>query len=571
MGSLKDHLTELLINNKLITQEKINQALEIQQKKGGRLSDIIIDLKFIKESDLISVLSQGLGLPLIDLKRFKIDYQIVKIIPVDIARRYLIIPISKVGDTITLAMADPLNIFAIDHVESLTGYKIHPIISSGSDILQTIELSYPDATKGVIDDLVKEISVSSIEVIKEEREALPSDQELGRISHEVPVIKITNMILEESIKKKASDILIEPWDKKLRVRFRIDGILQEEKAPPKNMHASIVSRIKVISNLNIAEHRLPQDGRFKVKMFDREIDFRVSILPSSFGEKVAIRILDKSQATLDIEKLGFSEDAVSKLKNVAKMPHGMILICGPTGSGKTTTLYSILKLVDSPEKNIVTVEDPVEYQLEGINQVTTRTEIGLTFASALRSILRQDPNVIMIGEIRDYDTVDIAIKSALTGHLALSTLHTTTSSGAIVRLVNMGIEPYLINSSLICAVAQRLVRKICFYCKEKYALKEEIIDSLKLSSDIIKKNAFFRGKGCSQCFNTGYSGRVGIAEMLLLSVQIRELILNRAQEHVIKEQARKEGMRTLREEGMDAVLKGITTLEEVLRVTAPDE
>lgn len=571
MGSLKDRLTELLINNKLITQEKMDQALEVQQKKGGRLSDIIIDLKFIKESDLISVLSQGLGLPLIDLKRFKIDYQIVKIIPADIARRYLIIPISKVGDTITLAMADPLNIFAIDHVESLTGYKIHPIISSGSDILQTIELSYPDVTKGVIDDLVKEMSVSSIEVIKEEREILPTDQELGRISHEVPVIKITNMMLEESIKKKASDILIEPWDRKLRVRFRIDGILQEEKAPPKNMHASIVSRIKVISNLNIAEHRLPQDGRFKVKMFDREIDFRVSILPSSFGEKVAIRILDKSQATLDIEKLGFSEDAVSKLKNVAKMPHGMILICGPTGSGKTTTLYSILKLVDSPDKNIVTVEDPVEYQLEGINQVTTRPEIGLTFASALRSILRQDPNVIMIGEIRDYDTVDIAIKSALTGHLALSTLHTTTSSGAIVRLVNMGIEPYLINSSLICVVAQRLVRKICFYCKEKYVLKEEIIDSLKLSSDIIKKNTFFRGKGCSQCFNMGYSGRAGIAEMLLLSMQIRELILNRAQEHVIKEQARKEGMRTLREEGMDAVSKGVTTLEEVLRVTAPDE
>jgi len=571
MVSLKDRLTELLINNKIITAEQLNRALDVQIKKGGKLSDIIVDLKFIKEKELISVLSEGLGLPLIDLKRFKIDAEVAKIIPIDIARRYQIIPISKMGDTITLAMVDPLNIFAIDHVEALTGYKINPIISPGADIAQAIELSYPDTTGGVIDNLVKEIAVTSIEFIKEEKEALPTDQELDRISREPPVIKITNMILEEGINKRASDILIEPWDRKLRVRFRIDGVLHEEKSPPKSMHPSIVSRIKVMSNLNIAEHRLPQDGRFKAKVSVREIDFRVSVLPSSLGEKVAIRILDKSQAMLDIEKMGFSEENVSKLKNVVKTPHGMILVCGPTGSGKTTTLYSLLKLVDTPEKNIVTVEDPVEYQLEGINQVTVRPEIGLTFASALRSILRQDPNVIMIGEIRDYDTVDIAIKSALTGHLALSTLHTTTSSGAIVRLINMGVEPYLINSSLICVVGQRLVRKICFYCKEKYTIGKEIVDTLKLNMDTIKKYEFLRGRGCSNCFNSGYSGRVGIAEILLLSAKIRELILSRAQEHIIKQQARKEGMRTLREEGMQAVLKGITTLDEVIRVTAPDE
>lgn len=571
MVSLKDRLTELLITNKLITPEQLNQALEVQSKKGGKLSDIIVDLKFIKENELISVLSEGLGVPLIDLKRFKIDAEVAKVVPIDIARRYQIIPISKMGDTITLAMADPLNIFAIDHVEALTGYKINPIISPGQDISQAIELSYPDTTKGAIDSLVKEIAVTSIEFIKEEKEATPSDQELDRISREPPVIKITNMILEEGINKRASDILIEPWDRKLRVRFRIDGVLQEERSPPKSMHPSIVSRVKVMSNLNIAEHRLPQDGRFKAKVSGREIDFRVSILPSSLGEKVAIRILDKSQAMLDIEKLGFSEDIVSKLKKVAKTPHGMILVCGPTGSGKTTTLYSLLKLIDAPEKNIVTVEDPVEYQLEGINQVTVRPEIGLTFANSLRSILRQDPNVIMIGEIRDYDTVDIAIKSALTGHLALSTLHTTTSSGAIVRLINMGVEPYLINSSLICVLAQRLVRKICFYCKEKYVLEKEIINALKLNTDTVKKYEFLRGKGCSHCFNTGYSGRVGIAEALLLSAKIRELILSRAQEHIIKQQARREGMRTLREEGMQAVSRGITTLEEILRVTAPDE
>jgi len=585
MLSLKERLTEILINNKIITQEQLDQALSVQKQKGGKLSDIIVDLKFIKENELVSLLSEGIGLPLIDLKRFKIDYEIVKSVPVEIARHYQLVPISKMGDTITLAMADPLNIFAIDHVEALTGFKINPIISSSRDIMQTIEVSYPDATKGVIDDLVKEMSFSPLEVIKEEREILPSDQELDRISRETPVIKITNMVLEEAVKKKASDILIEPLDKQLRIRFRIDGILQETQSPPKAMHPSIVSRLKVMSDLNIAEHRLPQDGRFKVKIFAREVDFRVSILPSSFGEKVAIRILDKYQATLDIEKLGFSEGTVSKLKKIAHLPHGMLLVCGPTGSGKTTTLYSILKFVDSPDKNIVTVEDPVEYQLEGINQVTARPDIGLTFAGALRSILRQDPNVIMVGEIRDFETVDIAIKSALTGHLVLSTLHTTTSSGAIVRLINMGVEPYLINSSLVCVMTQRLVRKICSYCKEKYIIKDEIIESLKLRFDspglldggdeavlaAAKKPEFFRGKGCPHCLNKGYSGRIGIAEVLILTSQVRELILKRAQEHLIKKQARKEGMETLRESGLRAVLKGITTIDEVLRVTAPDE
>lgn len=571
MASLKDRLTEILINNKLITSQQLLKAIQAQKEKGGRLSDIIVALKFIKENELISALSEGLGLPLIDLKRFKIDYEITKIIPLTIARHYQIIPVSKMGDTITLAMADPLNIFAIDHVEVLTGYKINPIIAQAEDILQAIELVYPDVTTGVIEDLVKEMAVTSIELVREEKEILPSDKELSRICSEAPVILVTNIILENAVKGKASDILIEPFDKKIRLRFRIDGILYEEKAPPKKMHASIVSRIKVMSDLNISEHRLPQDGRFKVKLVGNEVDFRVSVLPSSFGEKVALRLLDKSQATLDIEKLGFSEDTIQKFKKVACLPHGMILVCGPTGSGKTTTLYSVLKFVDSPEKNIVTVEDPVEYQLQGINQVTARPEIGLSFANALRSILRQDPNVIMIGEIRDYETVDIAIKSALTGHLVLSTLHTTTAPGSIARLVNMGVEPYLINSSLICIVAQRLVRKICTYCKESYIVKDEIIDSLKLNLDKIQKPEFFRGKGCPRCFNTCYSGRTAIAEVLLFTQRIRDLILSRAQEHIIKNEARREGMRTLREDGLGAALKGLTTIEEVLRVTAPDE
>jgi len=571
MLSLKERLTEILIDHNLISEEQLKKALSVQEEKGGRLSDIVVELKFIQETELVSLISRSLGLPLIDLKRFKIDPELLKIIPADIARHYLIMPISKIADTVTLAMADPLNIFAIDHVKSLTGYKINPVISGSKDIVQAIEVSYPDATKSIIDDLVKEISASSIELIKEENEVLPSDQELDRVSREAPVIKITNMILEEAVMKKSSDILLEPFDKKLRIRFRVDGLLSEQKSPPKSMYASIVSRIKVMSDLNISEHRLPQDGRFKVKLSGREVDFRVSILPSSFGEKVAIRILDKNQAMLDIEKLGFSENTVSVLKKISKLPHGMMLVCGPTGSGKTTTLYSLIKLLDSSEKNIVTVEDPVEYQLDGINQVTARPEIGLTFAASLRSILRQDPNIIMVGEIRDYETVDIAIKSALTGHLVLSTLHTTTAPGSIVRLINMGVEPYLINSSIVCVMAQRLVRKICTHCKESYTIKEDVLVNLKLDPRKYVKKEFFRGKGCAHCFNLGYSGRTGIAEVLLLSPKIRELILARAQEHIIKEQARKEGLITLREDGLASVFKGLTSLEEILRVTAPDE
>ncbi|MCK9595124.1 MAG: ATPase, T2SS/T4P/T4SS family [Candidatus Omnitrophica bacterium] len=571
MVSLKDRLTEILIKNRIISQVQLDEAIEVQTKKGGRLSDIIIDLKMVKESDLNLSLSEGLSLPLIDLKRFRMDPEIIKIIPANIARAYQIIPISKIGDSITLAMADPLNIFAIDHVEALTGYKINPIISSSLDIIAAIDMAYPDSTKDIIGDMVKEMSVSSIELVKEEKEKSLSDMELGAVSQEAPVIKITDLILEDGVKRRASDILIEPFEKKVRVRFRIDGMLLETQNPPKNLHSSIVSRLKVMSMLNIAEHRLPQDGRFKAKLQRKEVDFRVSILPSSFGEKVAIRILDKTQATLDIDKLGFSKEVTDPLRRLSKLPHGMILVCGPTGSGKTTTLYSMVKLVDTSEKNIVTVEDPVEYQLEGINQVNVRQDVGLTFASALRAILRQDPNIIMIGEIRDLETVDIAIKSALTGHLVFSTLHTTTACGSIVRLVNMGIEPYMINSSLVCVVAQRLLRKVCTHCKEEYTLSSEMIENMKLALPDPKKAKFFRGKGCSHCLNLGYSGRVGIAEVLILSASIREMILKGAQEHMIKRQARKEGMNTLREDGLRAALAGQTTLEEVLRVTARDE
>lgn len=570
MASLKDYLTEILINNRLLTWEQLSQALSAQKENGGCLRDAIIGLNFIKEEELDFVLSRSLGLPLIDLKHFRIDPDIVKIIPINIARRYKIVPVSKTGDMITLAMADPLNIFTVDHVSSLGGYKINPVISDGQDILRTIDFFFSDSIDSA-DELLKVMSVSPLELVKEEKEVSPSDQELNLISKQAQAIQVTNMIIEEGVRKKASDILIEPFSNCLRVRFRIDRILREEKTFPKNIHPSIVSRIKAMSDLNIAEHRLPQNGRFKLKFLIREVDFRVSILPCVFGEKVAICILDKTKVALNIEKLGFSPYILADLEKAAKLPQGLILICGPAGSGETATLYSLVKFIDASDKNIVTVEDLVEYRLEGINQVTVRPDIGLTFASVLRSILKQDPNVIMISEVRDYETVDIAVKSALTGHLVISTMRALTTAGAIVNLVNMGVEPYLVNSSLVCVMAQRLVRKICSYCKEEYTINKELLKILKIKLDGIKDPKFFRAKGCSRCFNTGYNGETGIAEVILLSDTVRKLILENAPERIIKEQARQEGMHTLRENGIVQALKGLTSLEEVFRVTVPDE
>ena len=565
MPSLKERLTKILIKNKLITPEQLEAALEIQKQKGGKLSNVIVEQGFIKQNDLVYALSQGLGLPLIDLKRIKVNTAVLNIISPKLCRHYQIIPISQIGSTLTIVMADPLNIFAIDALRNLTGLQINPIISTAEQILQAIEQFYPDTTSGVINELLEEISEDKLQLIKEEKKEVISDQELGSASRQGPIIRITNMLLSEAVRKQSSDILIEPMPESLRIRFRIDGILRVQEAPPKAMHPLIVSRIKVLSELDISEHRLPQDGRFKAKIKGRNVDFRVSILPSSQGEKVAIRVLDKTTATLDVDKLGFDELSISRLKKTAHSPHGMILVCGPTGSGKTTTLYSLIKFVDTPKDNIITVEDPVEFELEGINQVTSRPEIGLTFASALRSILRQDPDIIMIGEIRDFETVNIAIKSALTGHLVLSTLHTTTASGAIVRLINMGVEPFLITSSLVAVLAQRLLRKLCSKCKEKYKITKEMADNLNISDS---SNVFYRPCGCKHCFDTGYSGRIGIVEVLIPSANIKNLILARAQESQIKQASKNEGMTTLRDNALDLAREGQTSVAEVLRITA---
>ncbi len=568
--TLKDRLIKILFEKGLLDEAKLEKAKKEQKTKGGKLSDILVKLNLVKQEDLMVVLSQQLKIPLMKLSKFNVTPEITKIIPRKIAAHYQIIPISKIADTLTVAMADPLNIFTLDDIKALTGFKINPVITTSEEIQEALNTYYGGSDKIVFDGLLKEI-----EEHKEEGLATTGAkkkvtvEDIIKTIQSAPIVKITDMLLAESIKRRSSDILIEPQGEKLRVRYRVDGILQEGQALPMFMSAGIVSRIKVMAELDIAEQRLPQDGRFKAKIDNNEIDFRVSVIPSSFGEKVAIRILDKSQALLDITKLGFELKPLTVLNTAAKQPHGMILICGPTGSGKTTTLYSILKCVDTPTKNLITVEDPIEYQLEGVNQVTARPEIGLTFANALKSILRQDPDIVMVGEIRDFETVDIAIKAALTGHLVLSTLHTTTASGAIVRLMNMGVEPFLITSSVLLVGAQRLIRKICPNCKESYEISADSIEfkGLNLETEGKNKLTVYRGKGCRECMNTGYRGRVGLLEVFPLTAPIKELILGQVQEHEIRSVARKEGMTTLRENGLTKVKAGVTTLEEVLRVT----
>ncbi|MDO8536155.1 MAG: ATPase, T2SS/T4P/T4SS family [Candidatus Omnitrophota bacterium] len=570
--SLKEKILKIFIDRHLLKEDDLEKALKVQREKGGSLSDILVELGLISRDDLMVALSQELGIPPINLSRYKIDPNVIKLIPKKIAKRYQMVPVSKMSNTLVVAMVDPLNVFAIDDIKAITGFNISPIITADRDIKEAISQYYEESAYTAIEKIVDDMKDSAdINMIEEgSGQDFDGSSQLENITQDAPVVKITNLILAEAVNYRSSDILIEPLDNEVRVRYRVDGVLQEAKRPPKALHNAIISRLKVMSGLDIAERRLPQDGRFKVRLQGREVDFRISVLPSSKGEKAALRILDKSQATLDLEKLGFDKKSLEEIEKGAMKPHGMILICGPTGCGKTTTLYSILDYINSPEDNVITVEDPVEYVIDGINQVTARPGIGLTFAGALRSILRQDPDIIMIGEIRDFETVDIAIKAALTGHLVLSTLHTTTAPGSVTRLINMGVEPFLITSSIILVGAQRLVRKICPNCKESYELDSEIAESYGIKTDG-KKAVLYRGKGCEVCHRTGYKGRIALIEVLTLSPKIKALILESAQEYKILEQARLEGMKTLRENGISFALEGATTLDEVVRVTVGDQ
>lgn len=563
--NIKQRLTDFLVNN-VVSRAQLDEALQQQRTAGGSLSQILVEKGFTSEKELMAGLSAYLGLPPIDLSKIKIKEDVVELIPKNIALFYLAVPISHVGNILTVAMADPLNVLAIDDLKVVTGLDIQPVISNKKDVQAAIDNYY--APSSDIQDIVNKIAIAEISLPDEDEEV--DTAEIIDQTDKPPVIRIVNLILYQGIKSKASDIHLEPFENKLRLRYRIDGVLYENPPPPKHMHAAITSRIKILSRLDITERRRPQDGRFRIRVEKKEVDFRVSILPTSYGEKVVLRILDKGALCMQLDKLGLSGKSLKAFDTAINNPYGMILLTGPTGSGKTTTLYSALSTINSEDVNIVTVEDPVEYQFVGINQVAVHPDIGLTFASGLRSILRQDPDIIMVGEIRDLETADIAIKSALTGHLVFSTLHTNDAAGAVTRLIDMGIEPFLVSSSLLLVVAQRLVRRICKHCKEKSEVSASIIERLGYTAEKGKVPTFWHGTGCRNCRDTGYSGRVALYEVLEVNKEIQDLMIERATSEDIKKVAMTNGMRTLRMAGIACAKEGLTTLEEILRVTAKD-
>jgi len=571
----QDNLKEILLRDRLISPENLGRAVEEQRRSGGELSRVLLRLKLIAEDELSVVLSEALQLPLINLNLFRVDPAVLKLIPKDVAQKSLLLPISKLNDQLTIAMVDPLDILTIDNIKTITSMSVSVVLARPKEMRVALERYYSNSNtedlKEIFQDIKETKETERLELVKE-KSPQPNKRAIENLSDEAPIITMANTIIEQAVVAKASDVFIEPMETCLRIRYRVDGFLREIDRMPKAMHFPLISRIKVISSLDIAEHRLPQDGRFRITTKNnQEVDFRVNVLPTAMGEKIVLRVLDKNQDMADIDKLGFEPDSLARLKDSCHKPHGLVLACGPTGSGKTTTLYAILKYIDSPGRNIVTVEDPVEFQMKGFNQVNIRTEFGLSFPSALRSILRQDPDVILIGEIRDSETLDIAVKAALTGHLVVSSLHTTTGPGSITRMVNMGVEPFLITSSVVAIVAQRLVRRVCQKCKEPYTVSEEIMKEFRLRELIPDGNwQFFKPKGCEQCLKTGYKGRVGITETLILTNKIKELILVSSSEADIKAAARTEGMKTMREDAVIKASRGLTTLEEVTRLTAPD-
>jgi type IV pilus assembly protein PilB len=567
--SFAERIADVLIEDGLLLPSQLEEAVGVQQKEGGRLLKILTDKQFVTDQDMTVSMGRCLNTPLINLSKVRVPEEIMALVPRELARANKLVPIARVNGKLFVAMADPTNVLAVDDVKRRVQLDIVPMIATEKavhDCLAGVHggAQMTEVLKQVAEDVA---AAGEVEVQTKKNEEIDLDR-LAVDSEDAPVIKIVNLILVQAVKEKASDIHIEPFQKTLKLRYRIDGELIMAESPPKALQLAITSRIKILSGLNIAERRIPQDGRFRIKVLSKDVDLRVSILPTAYGEKIVIRILDKAALTGSIDQMGMDESTLDKFKKAIDAPHGMILVTGPTGSGKTTTLYSVLQELNSPQYNIVTVEDPIEYELTGINQVSVRNDIGLDFASALRSILRQDPDIVMVGEIRDNETADIAVKAALTGHQVLSTLHTNDAAGAITRLDDMGIEPFLISSSVIMACAQRLVRRICSNCREEFVPEPEMFERLGMA--VPEGATFFHGSGCDRCKHRGYLGRVAIIEALPVSEAIRRLIIKRASAAVVKNQAIAEGMRTLRMIGIDKAIEGITTLEEIWRVTAED-
>ncbi len=558
-------LGKILVKSGKITEAQLQKALEMQKNGAGKLGEILVKIGAVSDENVISeFIGKQLNIGAIRLTDVELNPDIVKLIPQDIARKFNVIAVSKLGKTLIVAISDPNNIYVLDAIKFITGCYIQPVISPENTIQSAIEHYYGD-TSG-INEIIKGMT-AELEVV-EEAEDIPSEQDLQSQVQDKPLVKLVDGIIADAIRKGASDIHFESYEKRIRVRYRIDGALQEMAPIPYKYRAAIISRIKIMADLDISERRLPQDGRIKVKLGERTIDLRVSVLPTIYGEKIVMRILDPKSLMIDLTKLGFPELALNNFSKAISLPYGMILVTGPTGSGKTTTLYSALKTLNTVDVNIMTSEDPVEFNFDGINQVLVRSDIGLTFAAALRSFLRQDPDIIMVGEIRDGETADIAIKAALTGHLVFSTLHTNDAPSTINRLVDMGVPSYLVAASTKLIMAQRMVRKICTSCKQEMQVTREIVDLLQLNPEEAKNFKLFEGKGCNQCNNTGYSGRTGLFEVMPISSAIEKMIVQGASSAEIRAQAIKEGMLTLRDAGLEKLRLGISALEEVVAETA---
>jgi type IV pilus assembly protein PilB len=565
-------LGEMLVKAGLLTPQKLNEALEYQKTNGGKLGLNLVKLGYVKEEELTRILSQQYGVPSIHLPKVEIDDTVVKLIPSEVAQKYLIMPVQRAGSTLTIAMVDPTNVFAMDDIKFMTGYNVEPVVASEVSIKEAIDRYYGSIhaleLKKVMDEMASE-EEQNLELLDENEEVDLAKLEAS--TEEAPVVRLVNLILTDSIKRGASDIHIEPYEKDFRVRFRIDGVLYEIMQPPMKLRDAMTSRLKIMAKLDISEKRLPQDGRIKIKMKlqgkNKEMDYRVSVLPTLFGEKIVLRLLDKENLMLDMTRLGFEQESLTRFERAIFKPYGMVLVTGPTGSGKTNTLYSSISRVNTPETNIMTAEDPVEFNLHGINQVQMKESIGLNFAAALRSFLRQDPNIILVGEIRDFETAEIAVKAALTGHLVLSTLHTNDAPSTVSRLMNMGIEPYLVATSVHLIAAQRLVRRLCKECKEPLPMPPQALMDIGFSAEDAKSVAVYKGRGCTTCNNTGYKGRVGLYEVLEITDNIREMVLTGASAIELKNRASEEGMISLRGSGLRKLKAGLTTVEEVVRET----